>query len=316
MIQKQFRWSALFLFFFLAPITAQVNEDPSSPVTVTFVGDIMLDNGPGHIITNHGDPFANVAPILLHSDISVGNLECAITRAGHAQDKTYTFKGPAASLPLLKKYFTTVSLANNHSGDWGTRGFADELAWLKEQGIAWFGGGINKREARRPFVIDVHGQRIALLGYNNYPPKSFAATGHKPGTAWLIEQEIIADILTTRRETKADWIFLYLHWGEELEDNPTQEQIQLAHRLIDAGADGIIGSHPHVTQTIESYRGKPIIYSLGNFVFDYFPGDPPLWTSYMLQLKLTRGRPPQVSTIPLELDPAGIPHLVTKSTAF
>ena len=108
-------------------------------------------------------------------------------------------------------------------------------------------------------------------------------------------------------------MFLYLHWGEELEPQPTADQVSLAHRLLDAGADGIVGTHPHVTQTIEWYGDKPIVYSLGNFVFDYFPGDPAIWYSYILQFKLNPGSRPVLSTIPLELDAAGIPHLAGRA---
>lgn len=273
----------------------------------------MLDGGPGHLITNRGDPFAHVAPILLNADLTIGNLECAITRKGHAQDKTYTFKGPQEALPLIKKYFSAVSLANNHAGDWGPQGFADELTLLSERQIAWFGGGRDEREAHRPYVATVRGQTVAILGYNDYPPKSFAATPNRPGTAWFVERTVKSDIAATRAQTHADWIVLYLHWGEELENTPTTEQVALARRLIDAGADAIIGSHPHVTQTIEWYQSKPIVYSLGNFVFDYFPHDPPIWRSYILQLRLSKGNAPVLSTIDLELDAAGVPHLVNEA---
>ncbi len=282
-------------------------------ITLQFVGDIMLDGGPGHLVNHGRDPFEQVAAVLLSADAVVGNLECAITRKGSVQQKNYTFKGTRKALPLLKKYFAAVSLANNHAGDWGHEGFADELALLREQGIPWFGGGGNEREARRPLVLTVKGSRIAFLGYNDFPPREFAATADKPGTAWLIEQNIVEDIASARAGEKADWVILYLHWGRELEERPTPEQEALARRLIDAGADAVIGSHPHLTQTIEWYRGKPVVYSLGNFVFDYYPNDPAVWTSYILQLRLGKGREIFAVTIPIELDLAGLPHPVPQN---
>lgn len=228
------RWLAATIVLLSVPAKpARCAEPHPADVTLTFVGDIMLDDGPGHLITNNGDPFAHVTDILLGSDMTVGNLECAITRKGHAEDKTYTFKGPQASLGLLKKY-TVLSLANNHSADWGTAGFADELQLLRELQIAWVGGGRNEREERQPFIFDVKGQRIAILAYNEYPPKSFAATATKPGTAWLVEKSIVDDIRSTRTKSKPDWLFLYLHWGEKLEAQPTADQVSLAHRLLDA----------------------------------------------------------------------------------
>ena len=108
---------------------SQTNEQS---LRILFVGDIMLDGGPGHIITNDGDPFASVASTLSDSDITIGNLECAITKKGKAVEKPYTFKGPALALQVLRKHFSAVSLANNHSGDWGKLGFSGELDLLRD----------------------------------------------------------------------------------------------------------------------------------------------------------------------------------------
>jgi poly-gamma-glutamate synthesis protein (capsule biosynthesis protein) len=281
---------------------------PPGSFSIVFVGDIMLDGGPGHIVTNGGDPFAAVAPILRDADLTVGNLECAITRDGHAVDKPYTFKGTRKALPLLKEYFSAVSLANNHSGDWGRRGFADELTLLKETGLPWFGGGANEQEAHQPLVLTANGRRVALLGYNNFPPRSFAARRNSPGTAWLVEKDAVRDIQQARQQ--ADIVILFLHWGEELEDQPLPEQQALARRLIDAGADAIIGAHPHVTQTIDWYKGHPVVYSLGNFLFDYFPTDPPIWKGWIVKLTFGADTSPKLEKYGVELDPAGVPHSV------
>jgi poly-gamma-glutamate synthesis protein (capsule biosynthesis protein) len=295
----------------LITVTLAILGRPAAAETLrlAFVGDIMLDGGPGHIVTNGGDPFAPVAPYLLNADLSVGNLECAITRVGHAVDKPYTFKGPVDSLPLLKKYFSVLSLANNHAADFGTLGFQDELALLSAHQIDWVGGGRNEAEARAPYLVSKKGHLIAILAYNEFPPRSFAATQKKPGTAWLVEKDALSDIRRVRATKNPDLVIVYLHWGQELEPLPTGDQIELAHRLIDAGADVLVGSHPHVTQSIEWYHDKPIIYSLGNFVFDYFPWDPPLWTSYILQLEYSDGKRPNLVTVPIELDAAGVPRL-------
>jgi poly-gamma-glutamate synthesis protein (capsule biosynthesis protein) len=285
--------------------TAQAEE---AAVSIAFVGDVMLDGGPGHIVTNGGDPFAGVADLLRESDLTIANLECAIVKEGHAVDKPYTFRGPKRALPLLKKYFSAVSLANNHTGDWGKKGFATGLELLREAKLPWFGAGDNVRAAQEPLVLVAKGRRVALLGFNDYPPRSFAAGVSTPGTAWLVEKDVIRAIKQARKQ--AELIILYLHWGEELEDNPTEEQRALARRLIDAGADAIIGSHPHVTQTIEWYKDHPIVYSLGNFVFDYFPYDPPVWKGWMVKLTFGKTERPQLEKVDVELDPAGVPHPV------
>lgn len=279
-------------------------------VRIVFAGDIMLDGGPGHIVTTGGDPFANVATVLQDADLTIGNLECAIVKEGHAEDKPFTFRGPVKALPLLKKYFSAVSLANNHSGDWGKRGFLTELDLLRETGIPFFGGGANAREARRPLVLSARGKRIAFLGYSDYPPRRFAAGPSTPGTAWLVEKDAVRDIQQAKKQ--ADFVVLFLHWGEDLEPTVTPEQKTMGHALIDAGADAVIGGHPHLTQDEEWYKDKPIVYSIGNFVFDYFPYDPPVWKAWIVRLTLGKPGRAGLEKIDVELDPAGLPKLVRR----
>ncbi|MGB7810691.1 MAG: CapA family protein [Polyangia bacterium] len=291
-------------FSLLAGRPAQAEE---GTVRIVFVGDIMLDGGPGHVITSGGDPFAGVASVLQNADITVGNLECAIVKKGHAVDKPYTFRGPESALPLLKKHLSAVSLANNHSGDWGKTGFSTDLELLREAKLPWFGAGANARAAHEPLVLVANGRRVAFLGYNDFPPRSFEAGTSTPGTAWLIEKDAIRDIKRARKE--ADIVLLFLHWGEESDEKPAKEQQELARKLIDAGADAIIGGHAHVTQTVEWYKDRPIVYSLGNFVFDYFPDDPPVWKGWLAKLTFGKDERPALDITTVELDPAGIPHL-------
>jgi poly-gamma-glutamate synthesis protein (capsule biosynthesis protein) len=279
-------------------------------VRIVFAGDIMLDGGPGHIVTTGGDPFASVATILRDADLTIGNLECAIVKEGHAEDKPFTFRGPAKALPILKKYFSAMSLANNHSGDWGKHGFVTELELLRETGIPFFGGGGNAREARRPLVLTAAGKRIAFLGYNDYPPRRFAAGPSTPGTAWLVEKDTVRDIQQAKKQ--ADFVVLFLHWGEDLEPTVTPEQKAMGRALIDAGADAIIGGHPHLTQDEEWYKDKPIVYSIGNFVFDYFPYDPPVWKAWIVRLTLGKPGRAGLEKIDVELDPAGLPKPVRR----
>jgi poly-gamma-glutamate capsule biosynthesis protein CapA/YwtB (metallophosphatase superfamily) len=277
-------------------------------VSLIFVGDIMLDGGPGHVVTNGGDPFAAVASALQDADLTIGNLECAIVKQGVAEDKTFTFRGPTRALPLLKKYFSAVSLANNHSGDWGKKGFQTELELLHETGLPFFGGGANRREAHEPLLLTVRGKRVALLGYNDFPPRCFAAGPSSPGTAWLVPDDVVRDI--KRARAKADLVLLFLHWGDDLVEAVAPEQKDMAHRFIDAGADAVVGGHAHVTQSIEWYKDHPIVYSLGNFVFDYFPNDPPVWKGWIVKLTFGATGRPQLKTTEVTLDPVGIPHLV------
>jgi poly-gamma-glutamate synthesis protein (capsule biosynthesis protein) len=284
---------------------AQAEE---STVRIAFVGDVMLDGGPGHVVTNGGDPFASVASALRDADLTIANLECAIVKRGRSLDKEFTFRGPESALPLLKKYFSAVSLANNHSGDWGKEGFATELDLLRETKLPYFGGGCNARAARQPLILTVGGKRVAFLGYNDFPPRSFAAGPSTPGIAWLVEEDAVSDIKAARRQ--ADLVILFLHWGDDLVPAETPEQQTLAHHLIDAGADAVVGGHAHLTQGIEWYKDRPIVYGLGNFVFDYYPKDPPVWKGWIVKLTFGKSQRPSLQRTDVELDPAGIPHLV------
>ena len=261
----------------------------------------------------HGeDPFADVAPLLKSADLAVCNLECVVARHGNHVLKPYTFKARPACLAVLQQHFGAVSVANNHSGDYGPEGLLEEFTLLEKAPLPYFGGGRDKQEAHRPLILQRNGRRIALLGYNEFPPRSFEAGEHRAGTAWLVQADAIADIKAARAIGHADFVIPMLHWGEELEPSPNDSQKVLARSLIDAGADAVIGAHPHVSQTVNIYKGRPIIYSLGNFVFDYDPGDPLVWTAWIVRLTLSKSAAPELETFVVELDRTGFPHLIPK----
>lgn len=250
----------------LAPVVS--GED--QPVTMLFVGDVMLDERPGDVIRKGGDPLASFAKVFQRADVRIGNLECVIATTGQAEDKPYVFRAHPRVTRWLKRYFSAVSLANNHTGDYGPQAFGEMLGHLEHRGIPYFGGGRNLREAHRPYVVDVRGKRIAVLGYNEFFPRSFEALHDRPGIAWSEDDYVVEDIKKARTEYKADIVIVYPHWGWEYEKVASPRQQKLAKLMIDAGADAVVGGHPHVTQNIEMYRGKPIFYSLGNFVFNGF----------------------------------------------
>ncbi|MGA2796834.1 MAG: CapA family protein [Thermoguttaceae bacterium] len=294
---------------------ARAADDWPKTVRLVFAGDVMLDGGPGHALVHGTDPFAEFASIFHKADIAVCNLECAVVEGGEQVLKPYTFRGPPGSIPLLKKYFSAINLANNHSCDFGKAAFLDQLALLKKAELPCFGGGRNSQEAYRPLILDRNGLRIALLGFNRFPPKSFAAGQEEPGVAWLDEPDVVKAIKSAREEHHADIVIPYLHWGKEDTPGPTTEQKELARRLIDAGANAIIGTHPHVIQTVDIYKGCPIVYSLGNMVFDYYPVDPEVWTGWIVELSFSRpsdDKPLEagMETYVLQIDKAGIPHLM------
>jgi poly-gamma-glutamate synthesis protein (capsule biosynthesis protein) len=235
-------------------------------VSLLFAGDIVLDDTAGDMIARGEDPLAGFSAVFASADIRIANLECVVATSGSAAEKNFTFRAHPRTLPVLKRHFDALALANNHSGDFGREAFAEMLGLLKQAGIAQFGGGNNLSEAHTPLVIERKGLRIALLGYNEFMPRSFEADFDAPGVAWSEDEQVQDDIRKARTVHRADIVIPVMHWGWENERTADERQRQLARVMVDAGADAVIGGHPHVTQDIEHYRGKPIIYSVGNFV--------------------------------------------------
>lgn len=243
-------------------------QKPTKQVSIVFVGDMVLDDLPGKAIEQGQDPFIAFSNILNSADLRIANLECVIATTGKAAEKNFTFRAHPRVIPLLKKHFDAISLANNHSGDYGPQAFAEMLSLLKEQQMPHFGGGNNLSEAHRPHIIEKNGLRIALLGYDEFMPRSFEANINKAGVAWSEDEQVVADIKYARQHYRADIVIPFMHWGWENEMKANKRQRELARIMIDAGADAVIGGHPHVIQDTESYKGKPIIYSIGNFMMD------------------------------------------------
>jgi len=294
-------------------LSAALAQADAGQVRLLMVGDIMLDDGPGQVIASGRDPFAPFASLLADGDYTIGNLECPVATTGKALDsKIYTFRAHPRVLPVLKRHIDAVALANNHSGDYGKAAFAETLALLKQQQLPYFGGGANLREAHAPLWLEKSGLRVALLSYNEFKPRSFEAGASQPGIAWSEDAQVVADIRAARA-AGADVVIPFMHWGWERETQPSARQRQLARTLIDAGADAVVGGHPHVTQGAETYRGKPIIYSLGNFVFDGFerPAEKRGW---LLRLTLNKRGVHTWDTVAADMDAEGIPHPVAVAT--
>lgn len=235
-------------------------------VKLLFAGDVVLDDTAGAMIERGEDPFQGFAALFAQGDIRLANLECVIATTGSAGDKNYTFRAHPRVLPVLKRHFNALALANNHSGDYGREAFAEMLGLLQGAGIAQFGGGHNLSHAHAPLIIERKGLRIALLSYNEFMPRSFEADSHAPGIAWSEDEQVVADIRAARTTHRADLVIPVMHWGWENEPLANDRQRQLARTLVAAGADAVIGGHPHVRQDIEIIHGKPVIYSVGNFV--------------------------------------------------
>ena len=236
-----------------------------------FTGDILLAGKVGREIAVHGPaaPFAKVASLLHGADLAVGNLECSLSTRGEARkDKTFTFRGrPEAAAALRAAGFDVVTLANNHSCDYGPEALADTLAACRACAVRPVGAGATANEARRPAVVR-GGQpplTVAILAFSNMLPKQFYAGVDRAGTNPASVEAVARDVAAARAE--AEVVVVLFHWGTERSDTPSRNQRRLAYAAADAGADLVVGHHPHVLQGIE-VRGNCIIaYSLGNFLF-------------------------------------------------
>ena len=288
--------------------SAQVSSKTPDTAGLVFVGDIMLADRPGKCIARGMDPFNEFAGILKASDASIGNLECVVSTKGKPMvGKSWTFQPNPRVLPMVARHFDVVSLANNHTGDFGNDAFLEQLDLLDQYHIAHIGGGRNAPEARTPHILTINGLRIALLAYNEIHPREFEAGPCRPGVAWGVDEQVIADVKAARSIHKADLVIPFMHWGDEHEP-VSQRQRQFARQMIDAGADVIVGSHPHRTQGAEYYKGKLIVYSLSDFVFDGFKEGPPRY-GWLLRLRLDRQGLTTWDTVVSHVDDDGIPHL-------
>lgn len=286
----------------VAPAHAQ-----QEPLNLIFTGDIMLADLPGKAMARGVDPFSEFATLLKAADATVGNLECVVSTSGKAIDKPWTFQADPKVMPVLAKHFSLVSLANNHTGDFGHEAFVEQLDLLEKTRLHYFGGGRDVVRARTPQLLAIKGLRIALLAYNEFKPRTFEAGPSWPGVAWSVDEQVLADIRFARTHHKADLVIPFMHWGWEHEPE-NERQKALARLMIDAGADLVIGGHPHVTQGSEYYHGKLIVYSLGNFVFDGFD-EGPARSGWLLRLRLDRQGLLAWDTVVAHMDDEGIPHL-------
>lgn len=287
-------------------------SQPAQPgiVRLLMAGDVMLADGPGQTIANGGDPLALFDAALRSGDYNLGNLELPVATVGKPlESKIFSFRADPQVMRVLKGRFNALSVANNHSGDYGQAAFLETLQHLSAAGIEQVGGGRNLAEAHRPLWIRQNGLAIAVLAYNEFKPRSFEAGPDWPGVAWSEDDRVVADITAARR-TGADVIIPFMHWGWERERQPTDRQRQLARLMIDAGADLVVGGHPHVTQGVDTYKGKLIVYSLGNFVFDSFENVPGGQTGWLLRLTLDKHGLVNWDTLTAQMDLAGTPHPV------
>jgi poly-gamma-glutamate synthesis protein (capsule biosynthesis protein) len=276
-----------------APIVTTTTRGPlgsGQPITIVFAGDINFEDDMGVRLAAH--PATAIGPfteVLRAADLAVGNLETALGTHGVAQDKQYVFRAPATAVDALRSGgFDVVSMANNHSLDYGLDGLADSLAIKDAQPDHFIVGiGHDDVDAFSPFLTTIKGQRIAVIGASQvyddlFPP--WPATPKRPG---LASAKDVARVVRAVEEARplADTVVVYLHWGVEKQSCPSADQQALARALADAGADIVIGGHSHRLQGAGFLGTTFVGYGLGNF--DFYPDAPEAAKSGLVEVTVT-----------------------------
>ena len=254
------------------PLAESLKAKENASMAVT--GDVMFARNMPGVLSMDSSPFEGVSNVTSNVDLLLINFENAATASENALKGDVPLKCDPSYVPLAKANENTVaSLANNHAFDYGIDGMRDTVSNLEAAGITPIGAGENESDAHSPVVKEVNGRKITILNYmdsNNFAEYGYDVMPYANGSSAgysaydsKVAQKQIADA-----RNDSDLIVAYMHYGNEYSTSPNEDQTKMSHELIDYGADVVIGSHPHVPQGIEMYNGKPIFYSLGNFIFD------------------------------------------------
>ncbi|SDZ16634.1 CapA family protein [Thermoactinomyces sp. DSM 45892] len=254
------------------PSIEKIDKDHTSKLTVTLVGDMMFGrNISDVVIPNYGHEglFRYTLPYLKVSDYTTGNFESPIVLADgyNKADKFIHLRSQHGAAPALKKVgFHSVNLANNHMKDYGKQGLIDSLNTFEKNKIATVGAGRDLKEASKVSYETVRGIKIATLGISDILPREFGAKKDRSGI--LPADPDIFFPLVAKAKQNADLVIVHIHWGIEYDSGYHPRQKDIGHALVDAGADLVVGHHPHVLEPVEVYKNGVIFYSLGNFIFD------------------------------------------------
>ena len=254
----------------LLPVITEASSKP--PLVILFGGDVMLSRTVNAKMALYNDylwPWREIASTTAAADLTVFNLESPFLKEADYRVPTGSFlfkANPLSADGLVFGGTDLVSLANNHILNMGEPGLRDTLQILEEHDIAAVGAGKNFKEAHSGVLLTSGQWKVAFLAYA-YPNDNSVADEDSPGITTMNITDLTNDI--ARWCSQADLVIILMHAGREYVARPGAEQIAFAHAAVAAGADAVIGHHPHWPQSAEVYLGKPIIYSLGNFIFDH-----------------------------------------------
>ncbi|GAA1791887.1 CapA family protein [Planosporangium flavigriseum] len=263
-----------------APVAPASSPSPalSQDITLAFAGDVHFMDRTADLLTDPASAFGPIASTLKDADVSMVNLETAVTDRGTPESKQFHFRAPAAAFDAVRGAgVDVVTIANNHSLDYGKVGLTDTLDNARKAGVPAIGAGHNAAEAYAPWVANVRGTRIAFVAVSQVHELeySWAAKEDRPGVAMAVDLARSAAAVRAARAV-ADVVVVYAHWGQEGNNCPTAEMKTFASRMADAGATIVLGTHSHLLLG-DGWMGKTYVaYGLGNFLWwrdDAFSND-------------------------------------------
>lgn len=258
--------------------TETIENSPASAVTLSFAGDVHFSEQYIAAYDKNGISAladSEMISYMQEADLFILNHEFVFSNRGEAmEDKEYTLRNDPKYVSILQELGTDiVSVANNHVLDFGQDAFLDTLDTLVQAEIAYAGGGRNIEEATAPVVREINGQTFAIFAATRVSPSyDWYANSKRPGVFQTYDATDL-NFAISEAESQYDHTIVFVHWGIERNETPEEYQRTLAKGYIDAGADLVIGCHPHVLQGFEYYNGVPIVYSLGNFLFGNRTGE-------------------------------------------
>jgi poly-gamma-glutamate synthesis protein (capsule biosynthesis protein) len=251
-------------------------EEPRERLVIHGTGDVSLDPSyiPAFRTNGYGWAWSGLNGLFRRDDLTVINHECPSTDIVAPLAKTFVFRcDPDALAAAADAGIEVASLANNHGFDQGPEGLIDSVRNLRRAGIVPIGAGASQEEADAPRYVDVNGWKIGLVGVGEViDPDTQVAVGEEIGTAVGDDFPRALEAIEEAEE-RADLVIVVIHWGVELDTQPRDYQVDEARRMIDAGADAIFGHHAHRLQPMDTYKGRPILYGLGNFVWPSFSAE-------------------------------------------
>lgn len=241
---------------------------------ILFTGDVLLDRGVRLWIQRKGVRwlFEGVEDEFKKSDAVIINLECPITDSISSINKKFIFRADVQWTKELHDVgITHAALSNNHTNDQGRRGLKATNHHLLSAGIQPIGYGMNENEQAKPVIISKNGINVAVFNSVTFTLENWVHLQNRPGICQLNPKSLSKIIKNYKTHHKNTFVAVVLHWGLEFQSLPTRMQRNDAHLLTEAGADVIVGHHPHVLQPVDTINHTPVFYSIGNFVFDQSP---------------------------------------------